>query len=135
MGRPDLLQDPRYTGHHARGQHQAELDELIARWTATLPTREVLALMDQHGVPAGLIYRAPDMLEDPQFAAREAIVTVKHPELGDLKMQNVAPKLSATPGRIRWVAASLGQHNDELYLGSMKMPEDRYADLKARKVI
>jgi formyl-CoA transferase len=135
MGRADLLADPRYAGHHARGQNQDQLDEIIGRWTATIPTREVLALMDAHGVPAGLIYRAPDMLEDPQFAAREAIVTVKHPEFGDLKMQNVAPKLSATPGRIRWVAPALGQHNDEIYLGSMQMPAARYADLKSRKVI
>ena len=135
MGRADLLADPRYAGHHARGQNQDQLDQIIGRWSATIPTREVLALMDAHGVPAGLIYRAPDMLEDPQFAAREAIVTVKHPEFGDLKMQNVAPKLSATPGRIRWVAPALGQHNDEIYLGSMQMPVARYADLKSRKVI
>ena len=57
--------------------------------------------MEEHGVPAGLIYRAPDMLEDPHFAAREAIVAVPHPEFGELRMQNVAPKLSRTPGRVR----------------------------------
>jgi formyl-CoA transferase len=135
MGRPELAADPAYLTHQARGKHQTQLDELIGEWTSKLATRDVLALMDQHGVPAGLIYRAPDMLSDPHFAAREAIVTVKHPEYGDLKMQNVAPKLSATPGSIRSVAPGLGQHNDEVYLSLMKINPSRYADLKQQGVI
>jgi len=135
MGRAELAADPRYADHQARGRHQKELDDLIGEWTSTLPTRDVLALMDQHGVPAGLIYRAPDMLTDPQFAARQAIVTVQHPQYGDLKMQNVAPKLSETPGAIRSVAPGLGQHNDEVYLTLMKMQPPRYEELKQKQVI
>lgn len=135
MGRPELAGDPDYHTHQSRGRNQRALDELIGRWTATLSTAEVLRLMDRHGVPAGLIYRAPDMLQDPQFAARQAIVTVKHPEYGDLKMQNVAPKLSATPGRIRWVAPALGQHNEEVYLGQLKLSPQRFEQLKLQKVI
>jgi crotonobetainyl-CoA:carnitine CoA-transferase CaiB-like acyl-CoA transferase len=135
MGRAELAGHPDYIDHQARGAHQKELDDLIAAWTSTLPTRDVLALMDQHGVPAGLIYRAPDMLSDPQFAARDAIVTVKHPHYGDLKMQNVAPKLSETPGGIRSVAPGLGQHNDEVYLTLMGMPRPRYDALKQKRVI
>jgi crotonobetainyl-CoA:carnitine CoA-transferase CaiB-like acyl-CoA transferase len=135
MGRPELALDPAYVDHRSRGRHQQQLDDLIADWTAGLPTRDVLALMDEHGVPAGLIYRAPDMLTDPQFAARNAIVTVKHPQYGDLKMQNVAPKLSETPGTIRSVAPALGQHNDEVYLDLLKLTPDRYDALKSRRVI
>ncbi len=135
MGRAELASDPAYANHRARGLHQKELDDLIGQWTSRRPTREVLALMDSHGVPAGLIYRAPEMLSDPHFAARAAIVTVKHPEYGDLKMQNVAPKLSETPGGIRSVAPGLGQHNDEVYLGYMQMGPARYAELKSKGVI
>jgi crotonobetainyl-CoA:carnitine CoA-transferase CaiB-like acyl-CoA transferase len=135
MGRDELASDPAYANHQARGRHQRELDALIGQWTSRLPTRDVLALMDAHGVPAGLIYRAPDMLSDPHFAAREAIVTVKHPEYGALKMQNVAPKLSATPGGIRSVAPGLGEHNDEVYLKLMRMDATRYAELKRKRVI
>ena len=91
--------------------------------------------MRRHGVPAGLIYRAPEMLEDPHFAAREAIVTVDHPHFGKLRMQNVAPKLSETPGRIRTPSPELGQHNDEIYLGLLGMAPERYEQLKQRKVI
>jgi len=85
-----------------RARHApAELDALVEAWTSMLTTRQVLDAMDQFGVPAGLIYRAPDMLEDPHFKAREAIVSVPHPDFGELRMQNVAPKLSETPGAVR----------------------------------
>ncbi len=135
MGRPELAKDPRYNTHQARGTHQQELDDLVGRWTATLSTRAVLDLMDTHGVPAGLIYRAPDMLSDPHFQARQAIVTVQHPQFGELKMQNVAPKLSETPGGIRASSPELGQHNEEVYLKLLQYSPQRYAQLQADKVI
>jgi formyl-CoA transferase len=135
MERPELADDADYANHQVRGQHQTELDQLIGRWSAGLPTRDLLDLMDRHGVPAGLIYRAPDMLTDPQFAARESIVTVKHPTFGALKMQNVAPKLSLTPGGIRSASPELGQHNEEIYAGLAQLTPERLAELKTRGVI
>ena len=135
MGRPELAKDPRYNSHQARGARQKELDDLVSDWTRTLPTRKALDLMSEHGVPAGLIYRAPEMLDDPHFAAREAIVTVDHPHFGKLRMQNVAPKLSETPGGIRGPSPELGQHNDEVYLRLLGMAPERYEQLKQRKVI
>jgi formyl-CoA transferase len=135
MGEPGLATDPRYSSHGARGAHQAELDAHVDAWTRTLDTREVLALMDRHGVPAGLIYRAPEMLEDPHFAAREAIVTVPHPDFGELRMQNVAPKLSETPGSVRSPSPALGEHNDEVFRGLLGLDPARYEDLKSRKVV
>ena len=135
MGQPGLAQDPKYSTHGARGAHQVELDALVEQWTQTLTTRQVLDLMDQFGVPAGLIYRAPDMLDDPHFQARNAIVSVPHPDFGELKMQNVAPKLSETPGSIRSPSPSLGQHNDEVYRELLGLTEERYAELKSAKVI
>ena len=135
MGEPGLAGDPRYATHGARGAHQVELDARVGQWTRSLTTRQVLDLMDRYGVPAGLIYRAPDMLEDPHFKAREAIVTVPHPDFGELRMQNVAPKLSETPGGVRSPSPALGQHNDEVYRGLLGLPEERYAELKAARVI
>jgi formyl-CoA transferase len=135
MGQPGLATDPRYCSHGARGAHQVELDALVERWTSTLSTREVLDLMDKHGVPAGLIYRPPDMLEDPHFQARDAIVSVPHPDFGELRMQNVAPKLSETPGSIRSPSPAMGQHNDEVYQGLLGLDDARYAALKAAKVV
>ena len=135
MGEPALADDARYLTHQSRGANQAALDEHVAAWTATLPVREVLALMERHGVPAGQIYRAPEMLEDPHFAAREAIVAVPHPQFGTLRMQNVVPKLSATPGRIRRPSPGLGEHNDEVYLRLLGLPRERYEALRAARVI
>ena len=135
MGRPELAKDPRYISHQSRGSNQQELDALVGRWTSTLSTRAVLDLMDKHGVPAGLIYRAPDMLQDPHFIDRKAIVTVQHPQFGDLKMQNIAPKLSETPGCIRSSSPALGQHNEEIYTGLLQLSAQRLAELRARKVI
>jgi formyl-CoA transferase len=75
------------------------------------------------------------MLNDPHFVARDAIVTTQHPTLGELRMQNVAPKLSRSPGGIRSAAPELGQHNDEVYQSLLKLTAERYAALKAQGVI
>lgn len=138
MGAPQLADDPRYSTHAARGARQQELDARVAQWTSGLTTAEVLEILRQPatGVPSGLIYRAPEMLEDPHFKAREAIVSTAHPHFGTLRMQNVAPKLSLTPGSVRASAPELvGEHNDEVYLRLLGMDVGRYAELKARRVI
>ena len=135
MQRPALAEDVRYDSHQSRGAHQQELDELIGAWTAGFTTQDLLSLMEKHGVPAGQIYRAPEMLEDPHFAAREAIVAVTHPQFGRLRMQNVVPKLSVTPGGIRQPSPALGEHNDEIYLNLLGVPRERYDRLKAACVI
>jgi len=130
-----LAADPRFQDHQGRGAHQRELDEIIAAWTATLGTQELLALLEKHGVPSGLIYRASDMLTDPHFAARQAIVATEHPQFGSLRMQNVAPRLSATPSSIRSPAPELGQHNDDVYGGVLGLQTAQIESLRARGVI
>jgi len=86
-------------------------------------------------VPSGLIYRTAVMLEDPHFAARQAIVTTTHPQFGQLRMQNVAPRLSATPSSIRSPAPALGQHNDEIYGGLLGLDGAAREALRGRAVI
>ncbi|MDD9371365.1 MAG: CoA transferase [Acidimicrobiales bacterium] len=135
MGRPDLATDERYATHSARGANQPELDALIGEWTATMDAADLEALLIEHAVPTGKIFRAPEMLADPHFAAREAIVTLPHPTLGDFPMQNVMPKLSDTPGSVRWVGPELGQHNDEVYGGILGLTEDDRAKLAEAGVI
>jgi formyl-CoA transferase len=127
MEQPELAADQRFATHSRRGRHSEELDRLISQWSATLPADRVLALMDEHGVPAGRMYRAPEMLADPHFRARESIVRVKHPDLGELPMQNVAPRLSATPGEVRWAGPELGAHNDEILKGLLGLSEEQIA--------
>ena len=135
MGRPELAQDPRYAGHAARGEHQAELDALIGAWTATLDAEALLALMETSGVAAGRVYRAPDMLDDPQFAARDAIVEVPHPVFGAVRMQNAFPKLTGTPGSVRWPGPALGEHTDAVLTERLGMSTDEISGLRERGVI
>ena len=135
MDRPELASDPRYATHVARGQNQVELDDLIEAWTQTLTVEQVEDKMLEHGIPAGRIYRAEEMLEDPHFAARGALVDVPHPRWPGLKMQNVFPKLSRTPGTIRSIAPqSVGQDNDTVY-GELGLSPEDIAGLAERKAI
>jgi crotonobetainyl-CoA:carnitine CoA-transferase CaiB-like acyl-CoA transferase len=135
MGRPELATDPRYASHSARGEHQAELDDLIAGWTETLAADELLAVLERHGVPAGRIYRAPEMLADPQFQARQSIVPVPHESFGELMMQNVAPKLSETAGAIRWPGPPLGAHNAEVLGELLGLEQSDLEDLARRGIV
>jgi crotonobetainyl-CoA:carnitine CoA-transferase CaiB-like acyl-CoA transferase len=135
MGRPELATDPRYATHQARGERQAELDDLINAWTRERTSAEVLALMEEHGVPAGKIYKAPDMLADPQFAAREALIRVPHPEHANLVMQNVFPKLSETPGKVNWPGQPLGAQNEEIYGGLLGLSSAEQARLREKGII
>ncbi|GAB7554529.1 CoA transferase [Novosphingobium sp. 11B] len=136
MGRPEIGTDERYATHVARGERQTELDDLISDWTRTLTVDELEEKMIEFSIPAGKIYRAPEMLSDPHFAAREALIDVEHPQWGSFKMQNTFPKLSATPSSVRRRAPlEIGQDNAEIYGDLLGMSEDEIAALKAGAAI
>jgi len=134
-GHPEWADDPRYATHHARGENMEELDEMISAWTRERTGQEILETMREAGVPAGKVYTAKDMVEDPHYAARENIVTVEDQHLGPFPMQNVIPRLTETPGEIRWTGPDLGQHNTEIYCGLLDLSEDDLRELKGRGVI
>ena len=98
MGAPELATDVRYASHTARGEHQEELDLRIAEWTSNFSADALLALCEDHGVPAGRIFRVPDMLADPQYQARESIVPCPTPPILGSNAERVS-RLSETPGR------------------------------------
>jgi formyl-CoA transferase len=135
MCRPELAADPRFADHPARGVNQALLDGIIVDWTRTQPLEALLDLLESHGVPAGRVYRAPDMLADPQFAAREAVVSVPHPIFGQVKMQNAFPRLSETPGEIRWPGPALGEHTEAVLKDRLRLPEGEIHRLRQAGVI
>jgi len=135
MDQPDLAADERYATHGARGASMDELDGIIAAWTSTLDADDLLERLNEHGVPAGRIYRARDMLADPHFAARDAIVRLQHPTLGEFPVQNVAPKLSETPGSVRHLGPQLGEDNDDVYRGLLEMDDERFTTLHDDGVI
>ena len=130
MGEPELADDPRYTTHLARGQNQIELDERVNAWTAQLSVDEVEAAMIKYSIPAGRVYRAPDMIADPHFQAREAIIEVETATRGPLKMQGAFPKLSATPSGVRRPAPQTpGMHNSEVLSEVLGLDDAQLAQL------
>ncbi len=136
MGQPELATDERFSSHTARGANMQELDDIINEWTKTLTVDEVDELMQQAGVPAGRIYRAPDMLDDPHFDARDAIVDTPTENWPNLKMQNIFPKMSKTQGEIRWTGPeSLGQHNEEVYGELVGLTAEEMEELKEKSII
>ncbi len=136
MGRPELATSERYATHQARGTNQIELDALIEEWTSGLTIAEVEALMIEHSIPAGGIFRAPEMLADPHFQAREAIISVPHPVHGEVHMQNCFPKLSATPSGVHRAASRVpGEHNAEVYGERLGLGSEELAELAARGIV
>jgi crotonobetainyl-CoA:carnitine CoA-transferase CaiB-like acyl-CoA transferase len=115
MGRPELAIDPRYATHVARGSRMGEIDEIVGAWSRTLDFDALDKALETAAVPHGLIYRAPDMLDDPQYCAREMIQRVYDTEFDrDVPMAGVVPRLSRTPGRIRWPGPAIGAHTHEV---------------------
>jgi formyl-CoA transferase len=136
MGQPELASDPRYSTHLARGKNQTELDDLINAWTGSLTVDEVEQAMIDYSIPAGRVYTAKDMLADPHFQARDAIVEVETARHGKLKMQNAFPKLSKTPSGVRRPAPEIpGQHNAEIYGELLGMNEQAIGQLAEQGII
>jgi formyl-CoA transferase len=135
MNMPELSTDDRYRTHVARGEHQKELDNIISSWTLTLTIEELDALMIKHGIPAGRMYRTPEMLNDPQFQSREAIIDVENDEIPNLKMQNIFPKMSATQGTVKWCGPKLGEHNQEIFKNLLELSDDEISSMKKRDII
>lgn len=136
MGTPQLAQDKRFSTHNARGEHMEELDNLIEQWTLTLPAKEALAILEEKGVPSGLIYSAKDIVEDPHYEAREMIIKAEHPQLGEFPMPGIVPKLSRTPGKVKFVGGEvMGKHNEEIYQGLLGLSNEEMEKLKEERII
>jgi formyl-CoA transferase len=136
INKPELSQDERFQTHTARGRNMEALDGIINDWCKERTVNEIAVLMEQHGVPTGKLYRAPEMLADPQFVARESIVDTPTERWPQLKMQNVFPKMSKTQGEIRWTGAeTLGEHNQEVYKELLGLDEEEMRELAEKSII
>ena len=134
MGQPELAADERFATHQARGRNQDLLDGLVADWTRTLDAAAIVDRLAAAGVPAGLAYTAPDMLADPHFRAREAIVRVPDARLGEIAMQGVFPRLVESPGAIRHAGPALGEHTAPVLAEWLGLDEAAIASLRERRI-
>ena len=135
LGRPELASDSRFRTNPDRVRNRADIDAIVAEEVSHRQSDELKALLDEHEVGSSLIYSIADIFADPHFAAREAIVTVEDAELGPVKMQNVVPRYSATPGRVTRTGPCVGEHNEEIYGGWLGLDADERERLAAARVI
>jgi len=134
MGRAELADDPRFVDHRARGANADDLDDLVTGWTVGRSSQDVLAALHEVGVPCGLLYTPADMADDPHFLARRSLVEVVDPDAGPVLMPAVAPRLSRTPGEIRWTGPRLGEHTEQV-LAEVGLSPDDVAALRAAGVV
>jgi len=136
MGDEALADDPRYATHIARGQHQEELDTLIEGWTSRHTVAEVEAAMLEHAVPAGRIFKAVDMLDDPHFADRRSIIEVDHPQWGRFPMQNAFPRFSAADTGFRTFApSSVGEDTADILHETLGLSAEAIDALRAKGIV
>lgn len=126
--------DLRYATHNARGEHQAELDELISAWTKDRTVGEVMCLTEEFAIPSGPVNTAKDVFEDAHIKARNAIIRVLDPTLGEVPMQAVFPYLSETPGRVDTTGPELGEHTDDVLMELGKSIEE-IDELRSRGIV
>jgi crotonobetainyl-CoA:carnitine CoA-transferase CaiB-like acyl-CoA transferase len=110
IGRADLADDPALAHNDGRARHCAMLDEAIAAWTSHHSTNDVLAALERAEVPAGRIYSVADIVADPHYQARDMLLQAQLPGGASVKMPGIVPKLSDTPGEVRWQGPTLGEH-------------------------
>lgn len=114
IGRNDLADAPDLASNDGRDQRRDELYGVIDRWVNSLPLDQVMATLQQAEVPASRIYSVEDMFSDPQFLARDMLLSSKLPDGKTFKMPGIVPKLSDTPGEVEWIGPELGEHNHSI---------------------
>jgi crotonobetainyl-CoA:carnitine CoA-transferase CaiB-like acyl-CoA transferase len=114
MGKPQLASAEQYGDLQKRLAARETVDRLVAAWTGSLERDEIMQRCLDHEVPAGPLNTIADIFDDPQFAARENLLRFDHPELGEIVIPNVFPKLSKTPGHVASLGPALGQDSDAI---------------------
>jgi formyl-CoA transferase len=130
IGRPELVEDPRFRTNADRLKNVVELDAIIADFFGKLTQTEAVDLMEKAEVTVGPIYDASQILEDRHVIEREILADYEDPHVGAFPMHHVVPRLDVTPGSIRSPAPTLGQHNREL-LAETGVDDAAYEALKA----
>ena len=119
IGRSDVLEEEWFQDHAGRLDHQDELDESIENWIGSRSEADVIAAFEEFEAVIAPVYTIADIFADPQYAARQTITTVDHETLGPVRVQNVVPRLSTTPGAVRHLGRRLGEDNHRVLVGQL----------------
>jgi crotonobetainyl-CoA:carnitine CoA-transferase CaiB-like acyl-CoA transferase len=115
IGRPELGEDERFATHHARGENEDLLDELISEWAVKHTAAELDQLVNDAGVVCAPVYDAADVYADPYFRERGTLIEYEDEVHGTVTGMGVIPRLTATPGRVRQAARwTVGADTDDV---------------------
>jgi crotonobetainyl-CoA:carnitine CoA-transferase CaiB-like acyl-CoA transferase len=134
IGRPDLIDDPKFRTNADRVRNAEELDAIIGAFIAERTQAENVAFFEGAEVTIGPIYDTAQILEDPHFIEREVVADYPDPEMDALPMHHVVPRLGGTPGTLRTPAPGLGEHNRSV-LAEIGIDDARYAELVTSGVV
>src|SRR5262249_43200526 len=136
MGRADLADDARFSSHLARGEHQTEIEEIVAGWAKQRDASEIDRVLNEAGAICGPIYTIAHIFEDEHYKARDMLLEHDDPEFGSYIGPGLVPKFSATPSEVRWSAPwDEGSHNADVYCGLLGRSHEDLAGLHERGVI
>lgn len=134
IGRADLADDPTLAHNDGRAKQSAMLDQAITAWTSCHATDDVLAALERAEVPAGRIYSVADIVADPHYQARDMLLPAQLPGGATVKMPGIVPKLSDTPGEVRWQGPALGEHTGSV-LNQLGFSNEDIARLRGEGVV
>jgi formyl-CoA transferase len=134
IGRPDLAEAPDLANNAGRVARVDEIDGAIGAWTAEHSVTDVLDTLGRAHVPAGKVYTARDIAEDPHYRARDMILKQPTRDGYEVEVPGIVPKLMGTPGGIRSAAPHLGGDTDAV-LREVGLTEEQIAALRARGVV
>lgn len=135
MDMPELIQDPRFIDNASRCEHDVALDILIAEWFRQRDCEDLMNLFERAEVVAGPVLDIRDIVKDPQYIARENIVSVADDDFGSVRMQNVVPRFLGTPGEVRHSGRALGADNHEVYTQMLGLSDAEFEALQAEGII
>jgi crotonobetainyl-CoA:carnitine CoA-transferase CaiB-like acyl-CoA transferase len=133
IGRDDMAGDPALARNDGRVQHSERIDDAISAWTGRHGLSQVLDALEAAAVPAGRIYTAADIVQDPHYQARGMIEKHRLPDGQPIDLPGIVPKLSATPGGTRWVGPALGEHTEQV-LASIGVDGGQFKALRERGI-
>lgn len=135
IGRSDLLADERFNTNIARLANREAIEQIVRLWFLERTEAQINDTLRKHDVTFNRVYSIQDIFQDEHFRAREAIVAVEDAELGRVRMQNVVPKFSRTPGRVWRAGPGHGEHNREVYEEQLQLSLEDVASMRERKII
>jgi formyl-CoA transferase len=135
MGRPELIQDPRFNTNENRIQNVEDLDAIVGGWMKEHSLAEILAMLNEKEVPVGPIFDIRDILQDAHARAREMVIPIPDEDRGTLLMEGIFPKMSLTPGAVLHTGKPLGADNREIFEERLGLSRKELEELRQENIL